>query len=228
VHLRRCCSAVKCVLQWATCRSNATCPTCKAPINALLVHRDVDGALSDAPICLTVGFLARAPWYLEWVREQSQICDLHRYPLFRSVDMAADGRSPLEIAQEEWAEDAMYQYYEEQCEDEDELEEYYIHRASSSRPTFGNRPWGSDGYVSSGRRRAAPVQQPRRGKGSVKGRAHGKGSSNGSSGSGAGTSAQKAGYEAEKCGKGGTSTSQGAPGRRAKRRAKRAAEDKMY
>jgi hypothetical protein len=188
------------------------------------VHRDVDGSLSDAPICLSTGFLARAPWYVEWAQEQSQIRDLHRYPLFRSLEIAASERSPLSIAQEEWAEDAMYQYFEEQC-DEDDLEEYFMHHASSSRPTFGNRPWGPDGFVSSGRRRAAPIRQPQSAQVSMKGRAHGKGHSSSSSGVGMSAEAQKVGYEAGMSGRRGSTTGQEAPGRRAKRRAKRAAAD---
>lgn len=201
--------AVKCILQWATARKDATCPTCKAPFDSLLVHRDVDGALSDAPIRETVAFLARAPWYVAWAREQSQIRDLTRqHAAFRSADIAASERSPLAIAQEEWAEEAMYGYFEDQYDgydDDDELEDFYVGRRA--RPTFGNRPWGPGGFVSSGRRRAAPVQPPRGGKGGASGsgsggKGGGKSSGGSSSGGGAGPSAQ---------------------GRRAKRNAKRAA-----
>ena len=204
--------AVKCILQWATGRKDASCPTCKAPFDSLLVHRDVDGALSDVPIRETVAFLARAPWYVAWAREQSQIRELTRqHAAFRSVDVAASERSPLAIAQEEWAEEAMYGYFEDQYDDDDEeLEDYYVGRRG--RPTFGNRPWGPGGFVSSGRRRAAPVQPPRAGKG-------------GASSSGSGTSSSGKGGGAKSGGKGGGGSSAGpsAQGRRAKRNAKRAA-----
>jgi hypothetical protein len=195
--------AVTCILQWATARPEATCPTCKHPFTALLVHRDVDGSLSDAPIDVTIGFLARAPWYCAWAQEQSQIYELTRnHAIFRSVDVAESERSPLALAQEEWAEEAMYTYFEDQYES-DEFEDFAV--ASSSRTTFGNRRWGEGGYVSSGRRRAQPAQRPS-GKSASGGRG-GKQSAGGPRSGAAGGQAQAQ------------------QGRRAQRKAKRSAAD---
>ena len=204
-------AAVTCILQWATSRPDATCPTCKTPFTCLLVHRDVDGSLCDSPISETVSFLARAPWYVNWAREQSQIHELTRqHAVFRSVEAAESERSPLALAQEEWAEEAMYTYFEEEYDD-DGMDDFVV--TGGSRTTFGNRRWGEGGYVSSGRRRAQPVQ-PRRGKGSVKGRAQGGAGSGGHKGGPAQSSA-------------GTKQEQ-QQGRRAQRKAKRAAADRGF
>lgn len=189
------CRAVTCILQWATARATATCPTCKKPFHALLVHRDVDGTLSDTAIDESIGFLARAPWYVAWAKERSQINELTRHhAVFRSMEVAQSERSPLALAQEEWAEEAMYSYFEDEFEDED-LEEHYM-----SRTSFGNRPWGPNGFVASGRRRAVPARE--RGKTGKAQQQHG----------GRGASSSSGGSKAE-------------PGRRARRKAKRAADD---
>ena len=195
-----------CILQWATTRETPCCPTCKEPITSLLVHRDVDGSLSDTPLSEPVAFLARAPWYVEWARERSQVNELTRHhAVFRSREVAESERSPLALAQEEWAEEAMYGYFEGQIEEDEDLEDEYMASMSRSRNnhrTFGNRPWGPDGFVASGHRRARPV---------YRGQAAGKagGGKNGAGGSGAG------------------GNSGGGPkvGRRAQRKAAREARD---
>lgn len=214
--------AVTCILQWATARKCVSCPTCKKPFEALLVHRDVDGSLSDIPIDMTIGFLARSPWYVAWAAERSQINELTRsHAVFRSVEMAESARSPLAIAQEEWAEEALYGYFENEFDD-DELEDFYMSSSPArSRTTFGNRRWGPGGYVASGRRRAQPVQ-PKSGKGKGapgKGRADGASASGGGKGGGGGASGASPGSSA------GAAQSQPAQGRRAKRKAKRAAAE---
>lgn len=216
IQIGRC--AVKCILQWATARKCASCPTCKKPFEALLVHRDVDGSLSDAPIDMTIGFLARSPWYVAWAAERSQINELTRsHAVFRSVEMAQSARSPLAIAQEEWADEALYGYFEDQYDD-DEIEDYYMSSSPArGRTTFGNRPWGPGGYVASGRRRAQPVQ-PKKGKGvPAKGRADGASGSGGSKASGGAGGSGDAGA---------AGASQPQQGRRARRKAKQAAVDR--
>jgi hypothetical protein len=166
------------------------------------VHRDVDGTLSDAPIDESIGFLARSPWYVAWAKERSQINELTRHhAVFRSLEVAQSERSALALAEEEWAEEAMYSYFEDEFEDED-LEEHYM-----SRTSFGNRPWGPNGYVASGRRRAMPARH--RGK---PGKSQQQQQQQPQQRSSCGAASSSGGSKAE-------------PGRRARRKAKRAADD---
>ena len=217
--------AVKCILQWATARQDAACPTCKKPIQSLLVHRDIDGELSDEPLDMTIGFLARAPWYVAWAEQRSQVAHMTRQSAaYRSFEAAEGMQTALALAQEEYAEDALYNFFEDEF---DELEDDYFMAGSghSRRVVFGNRRFGEGGYISSGRRHAQPVQQAppaRKGKGSNKQRnCAGQSSGAGPSGARSGQPAGNAG------GRGNSARPQDQPkeGRRAARKAKRAAVD---
>lgn len=125
------------------------------------------------------------------------------------MEVAESERSPLAIAQEEWAEEAMYGYFEDQMADDEELEDEYYASMSRARHTFGNRPWGPGGYVASGHRRARPAYRGPSGKGqSNKG-----GRANAAAGKGAGASSSSAEKGDQKV------------GRRAQRKAARQARD---
>jgi hypothetical protein len=102
------------------------------------VHKTLAGELCDAPVEETVVLLARSPWFRSWQAERHQLNELTRHAPFRSVDAAASERSALAVAQEEWAEDAMYNYFEEEYEAEyGELEDYM--EQPRSRIAIGNR-----------------------------------------------------------------------------------------
>ncbi|PNH04861.1 hypothetical protein TSOC_008946 [Tetrabaena socialis] len=59
---------VNCILQWAACKEAAWCPQCKHPFNYLYCHRQLDGTLSDAPVEESVCLLKRATWFVEHVK----------------------------------------------------------------------------------------------------------------------------------------------------------------
>jgi hypothetical protein len=131
--------AAPCILQWASRSSDdPRCPACKHSFSKLLVHKALDGELCDEPLEETVVLLARAPWFRSWQAERNQLNELTRQAPFRSVEAAESERSPLAVAQEEWAEEAMYGYFEEEYESYyGELEEYM--EQPRSRIAIGNR-----------------------------------------------------------------------------------------
>lgn len=133
--------AAPCIVQWAAHVPGGgvtSCPTCKQPFTQLQVHRALDGALSDAPLVEPIALLRRAPWFLAWQAERSQVNELTRQTPFRSVAAAESERSPLALAQEEWAEEALYGYFEAEYDgDYEELEERL--EQPRGRIAIGNR-----------------------------------------------------------------------------------------
>ncbi|CAH2072914.1 unnamed protein product [Thlaspi arvense] len=168
---------VTCILRWASYKEKHTCPQCKHPFDSLNVHRALDGSIEDFMFEESVCLLLRASWFqpLEAVERVS------------SNDNDNDNFD-FDIPPE----------YED--EDEDDLDEFYMH-GSSLR--LGNRRWGDNGFVRSGRQEARPAQHKNR-----VGQA---------SGSESGSSSSREPKE---------KTSSAATGRRAKRAMKREAANK--
>ncbi|XP_039014304.1 uncharacterized protein LOC120144268 isoform X2 [Hibiscus syriacus] len=121
---------VTCILRWATYSKMPTCPQCKHPFEFLDVHRSLDGRINDYMFEESVCLLLRATWFKTLnVEEREEVYD--------DLD------------------DYYYHYpYEDDDEEEDEV---YYNSAPSLR--FGNRRWGDNGYVRSGRQEARPVQR---------------------------------------------------------------------
>ncbi|PKI77189.1 hypothetical protein CRG98_002399 [Punica granatum] len=122
---------VTCILRWASYKENTTCPQCKLPFEFLNVHRALDGSILDYMFEESVRLLLRAPWF-----------------------------EPLTVHNhEDRSEEPEYYYpyeYEYEYEDEDLNEAYF----PSSSLRIGNRRWGDNGYVRSGRQEARPVYHP--------------------------------------------------------------------
>ncbi|KAK1291193.1 hypothetical protein QJS10_CPB17g01803 [Acorus calamus] len=128
---------VTCILRWATYNqkpsSSPSCPQCKHPFEFLNIHRSLDGCIHDYMFEESVCLLLRAPWFV---------------PL--SVEPHDEPYDELEdIIQ------FQYQQYEHELDEDDDLEEAYY--ASSSNLRIGNRRWGDNGYIRSGRSEARPV-----------------------------------------------------------------------
>ena len=83
--------------------------------------------------------------------------DLLKYDVFRSTAVTEHELPLHALANEEWAEEALYQYFEDEFVDDDVEEFYFSSQAGSSRATLGNRRWGENGYVRSGHRCARPA-----------------------------------------------------------------------
>ncbi|KAI4385394.1 hypothetical protein MLD38_003426 [Melastoma candidum] len=118
---------VTCILRWASCKENPTCPQCKHPFNFLNVHRSLDGSIHDYMFEESVCLLLRASWF-----------------------------NPLAVHYEESPYDDTEEYnpYYEEDDDEDDINEVYF---NSPNVRIGNRRWGDNGYVRAGRQEARPV-----------------------------------------------------------------------
>lgn len=164
---------VNCILQWATYSKNPTCPQCKHSFEFLNLHRSLDGSIHDYMFEESVCLLLRATWFKPLTMEDQ----VNAYPEIEECD-----------------------FYEEEEYLDDDLDEVYLSRPSSSI-RIGNRRWGDNGFVRAGRQEARPRPIHR---------------SNVQDWDGAGTSSQTAQKEAAKA----------KTGRRAKRALKREAADK--
>lgn len=58
--------AVNCILQWSLCKE--WCPQCKHPFDYLLVHKQLDGSVTDFLTEESVVLLKRAHWFEEYMR----------------------------------------------------------------------------------------------------------------------------------------------------------------
>ncbi|KAL0888057.1 hypothetical protein Bca101_012040 [Brassica carinata] len=175
---------VTCILRWASYKEIHTCPQCKHPFDFLNVHRTLDGSVEDFMFEESVCLLLRASWFkpLE-AAERVSYHDIDNYDF-----------------------DIPPEYYEEEEEDDDDLDEF-LHGGSSLR--LGNRRWGDNGFVRSGRQEARPAQHKHRGGG-------------GQASSASGFSSSSSSREPKEK----TSSSSAATGRRAKRAMKREAANK--
>ncbi|KAL4285361.1 hypothetical protein GQ457_16G007050 [Hibiscus cannabinus] len=124
---------VTCILRWATYSKMPTCPQCKLPFEFLNVHRSLDGRINDYMFEESVCLLLRAAWF-----------------------------KPLNVEEcEETSYDFEDYYYHYPDEDDDDEDEVYYNMNFNSAPSLriGNRRWGDNGYVRSGRQEARPVQR---------------------------------------------------------------------
>ncbi|CAH8281699.1 unnamed protein product [Eruca vesicaria subsp. sativa] len=174
---------VTCILRWASYKEIHTCPQCKHPFDFLNVHRTLDGSVEDFMFEESVCLLLRASWFkpLEAVERVS----------YHDID-----NDEFDIPPE---------YEEEEEEEEDDDLDEFLH-GSSLR--LGNRRWGDNGFVRSGRQEARPAAQHKH-------RGGGQASASESS------SSSSSREPKEK-----TSNSAAATGRRAKRAMKREAANK--
>uniref|UniRef100_A0A7C8YP93 RING-type domain-containing protein n=1 Tax=Opuntia streptacantha TaxID=393608 RepID=A0A7C8YP93_OPUST len=126
---------VNCILQWATYHEHPKCPQCKHPFESLSVHRALDGTLCDYMFEESVCLLVRASWFRPLVAEHHD--------------------DPYDELEEIYYYQYGYQYgYEE---DEEDLDDVYFCNSSTLR--IGNRRWGDNGYIRSGRQEARPVHR---------------------------------------------------------------------
>ncbi|KAL8480181.1 hypothetical protein ACS0TY_026920 [Phlomoides rotata] len=121
---------VTCILKWASCKKEPTCPQCKNPFEFLNVNRALDGSIHDYMFEESVCLLLRASWFEPLV---------------------------VVVEREEVYEETEDYYYEDDDEEED-LDDVYLGSSSSLR--IGNRRWGDNGYVRGGRQEARPVYRP--------------------------------------------------------------------
>ena len=186
-----------CILNWVAFKENkAVCPTCRRPFEILCTYRSLDGTIYDKLIEENVCMLLRAEWFENKLLSASKGKNCAQRRLYGADDY-------LEVGEDN---DHEEDYYDE--------EDYYLSSSpSSSRTTLrlGNRRWGANGYVTSGRMQARPSSSTPSSKGKGKGKGKAKG----------GTKEPqeydyKPAYE----------TPVKKPGRRAKRTAKREALDR--
>ncbi|GMH07621.1 hypothetical protein Nepgr_009461 [Nepenthes gracilis] len=117
-----------CILRWASYNEHPKCPQCKHPFESLNVHRSLDGSIHDYMFEESVCLLLRATWF-----------------------------EPLIVAhKEDDLDEELDDFYPYEYEDEDDsMDEAYFNNSSSLR--IGNRRWGDNGYVRSGRQEARPI-----------------------------------------------------------------------
>ncbi|CAH8303567.1 unnamed protein product [Eruca vesicaria subsp. sativa] len=173
---------VTCILRWASYKELPTCPQCKHPFDFLNVHRSLDGSVEDFMFEESVCLLLRASWF---------------QPLETLERVSYNGNDTYDF-------DIPPEYEEE--DEDDDLDEFYLH---GSNLRLGNRRWGDNGFVRSGRQEARPAQHNK----------HRVGQASGSDASGGSSSSSREAKEKK-------TSSATATGRRAKRAMKREAANK--
>lgn len=172
----------KCILQWADLRDNCSCPQCKKPFSRLLTYRTLDGTMSDFPVEESVCLLKRATW----IQEQLKTAEKGKAVASSDAFYAADTSDPVT----DWQD---YSNFYDEYDDDEEVEDFYFSSAAGrARIVLGNRRWGENGYVASGRQQGRPVQRTasKAGQGSSSGKKGSAGKQSVSS-KDAGTPAQK-------------------------------------
>mmetsp|Transcript_36029 Transcript_36029/g.92083 ORF Transcript_36029/g.92083 Transcript_36029/m.92083 type:complete len:293 (-) Transcript_36029:132-1010(-) len=131
---------VGCILKWSLVKEDkVTCPKCKAPFNFLYTYRALDGTLNDFPQEESVVLLQRAVWFEESLGN------------FKGKGIAFEP----EFDVQDWLEEECFEYDED---DDDDTSQYFMNSSGRrSRVMIGNRRWGSNGYIQSGRMAARPV-----------------------------------------------------------------------
>ncbi|KAL6516344.1 hypothetical protein OROGR_019649 [Orobanche gracilis] len=139
---------VTCILRWASCKKEATCPQCKTRFEFLNIHRALDGSVMDWVYQAHEGGTLAAG---QAVDSQG---DIHDYMFEESLCLLlrASWYKPLVEVEKELDKIEDYCYYDN--EEEDLAESYFC---SSSSPRIGNRRWGDNGYVRAGRQEARPT-----------------------------------------------------------------------
>lgn len=64
---------MNCILQWSLCKE--WCPQCKHPFDYLLIHKQLDGTVTDFLTEESVVLLKRARWFEEYMRVGG-LCEL--------------------------------------------------------------------------------------------------------------------------------------------------------
>ncbi|MQL77900.1 hypothetical protein Taro_010319, partial [Colocasia esculenta] len=125
---------VNCVLRWASYNKAPSCPQCKHPFD-FLIHSN---SLSFCCLCSIQDFMF-----------EESVCLLLRASWFVPLT--------VEPQEEAYEEQDLYLYDEYDADDDDIEEDYYI--TWSSTLHIGNRRWGDNGYIRSGRKEARPVNR---------------------------------------------------------------------
>eukprot|EP00884_Botryococcus_braunii_P000620 jgi/Botrbrau1/10559/Bobra.0343s0008.1 len=133
-----------CILTWAKLKEPHTCPQCKNPFSYLLMYRRLDGTLTDFPEEESVCLLKRA----QWLTDRSQVVENIHDTDYRTGSVLEDA---------DWVD---YHQFIDEFDEDEEVETYYFKAAAGrTRLVLGNRRWGGNGYVSSGRKQARPARQ---------------------------------------------------------------------
>ncbi|MQL77905.1 hypothetical protein Taro_010320 [Colocasia esculenta] len=154
--------SVNCVLRWASYNKAPSCPQCKHPFDFLIVHRTLDGwcMFSCFPSVILEPRLPMSKFFFlsiqtvyhfavyDFMFEES-VCLLLRASWFVPLT--------VEPQEEAYEEQDFYLYDEYDADDDDIEEDYYITRSSTLH--IGNRRWGDNGYIRSGRKEARPVNR---------------------------------------------------------------------
>ncbi|KAL3141721.1 hypothetical protein ABBQ32_004404 [Trebouxia sp. C0010 RCD-2024] len=139
----------KCILQWAELREDCSCPQCKKPFSRLLTYRTLDGTMSDFPVEESICLLKRATW----VQDQMKTAEKGKAVASSDLFYAVDASEPVT----DWQD---YSNYYDEYDDDEEVEDFYFSSAAGrARIVLGNRRWGENGYVASGRQQGRPVQR---------------------------------------------------------------------
>ncbi|DBA78362.1 TPA: hypothetical protein ACH3X2_008299 [Trebouxia sp. C0005] len=132
-----------------------TCPQCKKPFSRLLTYRTLDGTMSDFPVEESVCLLKRATWIQEQLKASHAVSTAEKGKAVASSDAfySADTSDPVT----DWQD---YSNFYDEYDDDEEVEDFYFSSAAGrARIVLGNRRWGENGYVASGRQQGRPVQR---------------------------------------------------------------------
>ncbi|KAI3450032.1 hypothetical protein Pfo_006697 [Paulownia fortunei] len=66
---------VTCILRWASCKKEPTCPQCKNPFESLNIHRSLDGSIHDYMFEESICLLLRASWFKPLVEVEQEEVD---------------------------------------------------------------------------------------------------------------------------------------------------------
>lgn len=96
-----------------------------------MCHKQLDGSFSGVPVEESVVLLARSAWFQDWLVEREHVKQLSRSNpgLVPPAPQQPVQRSEQALLQEEWAEEALYGYFESQYDDDDEFEDMYLSRS---------------------------------------------------------------------------------------------------
>lgn len=98
---------VTCILRWASCKKEPTCPQCKHPFEFLHIHRALDGSIHDYMFEESVCLLLRAAWFKPLVEvEKEEMFEVEEYEYDDEEDDLDEvylGSSPsLRIGNRRW------------------------------------------------------------------------------------------------------------------------------
>ncbi len=146
-----------CIVSWGAVRG--LCALCRAPFTSVFVRRALDGTVQEQPTLEPVTLLRRA----SWVSAVTVTPDVDTFAP-PPADLQPLPPEPSNLISTASSSAAPY-YRDERVEDE--LEEMFWEEEERnyrelSRRTVGNRPFGANGFLSSGRQVARAPQLTRR------------------------------------------------------------------